>query len=143
MKLILRLLAAISLTSLIFLSSPPACASSAVVNLSQKVTLSYTASGTQPFTQKWMKDGTPIAGATAPTFVIPAFAAADSGDYQVVVTNSAGSTTSDHAVLTQVVVAPGNVVTGIQVVYNGATKFYPLGNSTININLGDFKTPRV
>jgi len=143
MKLMLRLLSSIMLLSLIFLSSPPACASSAVVNLTQKVTFSYTASGTQPFTQQWTKGGTPIAGATAPTFVIPAFAAADAGDYQVVVTNSAGSSTSDHAVLSQVIVAPGNVTTGIQVVYKGVTKFYPLGTQTILINLGDFKAPKV
>ncbi|MBI5688643.1 MAG: immunoglobulin domain-containing protein [Verrucomicrobia bacterium] len=70
------------------------------------VTLSVVARGTQPFTYAWRKGGTPlvdggvISGATAATLTLTGVTAADSGSYDVVVTNSVGNTTSNPATLT-------------------------------------------
>jgi hypothetical protein len=58
------------------------------------------ASGTAPLTYVWRKDGTAIAGATSATYTIAAVATGDAGSYTVVVTNSAGSATSNAATLT-------------------------------------------
>ena len=58
------------------------------------------ASGTAPLTYVWRKDGTAIAGATSATYTIAAVATGDAGSYTVVVTNSAGSATSNAAALT-------------------------------------------
>lgn len=63
-------------------------------------------SGTAPFTYQWRKSTpsnptpTAIAGATSATLVITNPKVADSGTYSVVVSNSAGSTVSDDAVVT-------------------------------------------
>lgn len=48
-------------------------------------------SGTGPFTYQWEFEGVPIPGATSETLLIPSFSAANSGDYQVTVTNPLGS----------------------------------------------------
>lgn len=73
--------------------------------VSKGVTISVTANGTMPFSYQWRKAQPnqapqPIAGATAATFVIPNPKVTDSGIYSVVVSNSAGSTVSDDAVVT-------------------------------------------
>jgi hypothetical protein len=90
-------------------------ASSAAVGVGQTVTFSVTADGTQPFTYQWAKAGSAIPGATASTYVISKFAVTDVGVYTVVVSNSAGSATSDTATLTQLIVAPSNVKTNTTV----------------------------
>jgi plastocyanin len=66
----------------------------------QTVTFSVTADGTAPFSNQWCKDGVNIAGATAATFSISCVQLTDAGTYCVIVSNSAGSATSDNAVLT-------------------------------------------
>ncbi len=62
-------------------------------------TFSVSANGNGPFTYQWRRDGTPIAGATGPTLSLPRVQAADFGDYDVVVSNAAGSSTSESAQL--------------------------------------------
>lgn len=75
------------------------------------VTFSVTvASGTLPFTYQWRKNGVAIVGATAATYNIPSVAASDVGTYTVVVTNKAGSTTSDNGVFTLTVTPGGATV---------------------------------
>lgn len=64
------------------------------------VMLSVQATGTGPFTYTWLKDGNPVAGAAEPTLTIDPAAPTDSGAYVCQVTNSAGTDTSDPAVLT-------------------------------------------
>jgi hypothetical protein len=64
------------------------------------LTLSVGASGTAPFTYQWRKGGANLSGATNATFTIAAVATGDAGNYDVVVTNSAGSVTSTAATLT-------------------------------------------
>ncbi len=63
-------------------------------------TFTVTATGTAPFTYQWQKNGTPIAGATSASYTTPTLQAADDGEtFTVVVTNSAGSATSNGAKL--------------------------------------------
>ena len=60
---------------------------------------SVSASGTAPLSYQWKKDGKDIAGATSNPYTIAAATMADGGAYSVVVTNSAGSVTSNEAKL--------------------------------------------
>lgn len=62
--------------------------------LGQMMSLFVDADGTPPLSFQWRKNGNPISGATGMSLVIPSFAAADAGDYSVVVTNAAGNATS-------------------------------------------------
>ncbi|MGD0941422.1 MAG: fibronectin type III domain-containing protein, partial [Terracidiphilus sp.] len=74
---------------------------SQTVTVSQAATFSVVASGTAPLTYQWQSNGTAIAGATDPSYTIPATTVANNGtDYTVVVTNAIGSITSAVAVLT-------------------------------------------
>ena len=50
-------------------------------------------------TYQWFKDGNPIDGATTPSLTINNVRGFDAGSYTVVVTNAAGITTSDPAIL--------------------------------------------
>ncbi len=60
-----------------------------------------TATGTTPLTYQWMKNGVNISGATSQFYTTPATTMADNGAiFAVVVTNAAGSVTSNNATLT-------------------------------------------
>src|SRR5207248_2149591 len=65
---------------------------SATATVGGTITLTAAASGTPTPTYQWNKNGTPIAGATNATLVIPSAQAADAGSYTVTITNSAGTT---------------------------------------------------
>jgi CSLREA domain-containing protein len=60
---------------------------------------SVTASGAVPLSYQWRFNGTDISGAEARELTISHVEAADAGNYDVVVSNSLGSLTSDTAVL--------------------------------------------
>ncbi|MCX6956583.1 MAG: S8 family serine peptidase [Verrucomicrobia bacterium] len=62
--------------------------------------LFVTATGTDPFTFQWSKDGKAIAGATNATLLFTATTAADAGSYTVAVTNGGKTLTPAPAVLT-------------------------------------------
>lgn len=66
----------------------------------QTLTLSATASAPLAMTYQWHKNGSPISGATAPTCTIAGVASIHAGNYTVVATNPAGSTTSAVATIT-------------------------------------------
>lgn len=70
------------------------------VTAGSSATFTVTATGDSPLTYQWRKDGTAIAGATASTYTLASVAAADAGGYSVVVSNPAGSVTSNTATLT-------------------------------------------
>ena len=71
--------------------------SGAVVNGSSPITLQASATGS-PTTYQWNLNGVPIAGATGATEIVYP-TAANEGDYTVVVTNSAGSASTDAGTL--------------------------------------------
>ena len=78
------------------------------------MTFTVEAEGTGPFTYQWRKDGQSISGATSPSFMIDPVQMSSAGEYDVVVTNEAGSVTSDAANL-----AVLDLVAGHEVVGNG------------------------
>jgi alpha-tubulin suppressor-like RCC1 family protein len=68
--------------------------------------LTVGASGIQPLAYQWQYGGVNIAGATNPVMVLYNVQTANSGIYNVVVTNSNGSVTSSNGVLTVINAAP-------------------------------------
>jgi GH25 family lysozyme M1 (1,4-beta-N-acetylmuramidase) len=64
------------------------------------IKLSASAGGAAPLRYQWRFNGANIAGATNSSFTMTNLQAANAGNYVVVVTNSAGATTSSAAVLT-------------------------------------------
>ena len=75
-------------------------------------TFSVVATGSATLAYQWKKNGADISGATSSTYAIPATTSADSGDYSVVVTNSAGTVTSAAASLTVTAQAVAPSITG-------------------------------
>ena len=63
-------------------------------------TLTVSAIGVPPLTYQWRKDGVALAGATTATYAVTSVSAANSGSYDVVVSNSFGSATSKPALVT-------------------------------------------
>jgi CSLREA domain-containing protein len=97
--------------------SPPATSAAATLTVNTPTTIAsqpsdqmvcpgtaasftVTASGTGPFTYQWRKHGSNINGANASTYSLPAAAAGDAGSYDVIVTGTCGSATSNAATLT-------------------------------------------
>ncbi len=80
-------------------------------------TLHVAAAGAGPLSYQWRKGGIDIAGAVAADLVISPATATDAGDYDVVVTNEGGSTTSQTATLTvrplPVAAFHGDVLSGV------------------------------
>jgi len=71
------------------------------VTVGQTATFSVAATGTGPISYQWQKSGVSIGGATSSSYTTPATTAANSGStYAVLVSNSAGSATSNGATLT-------------------------------------------
>ncbi|HUG09917.1 MAG TPA: immunoglobulin domain-containing protein [Opitutaceae bacterium] len=68
--------------------------------LGGNVTYAVTVSGIGPFAYQWRRNGVNIAGATGATLTLSNVQAGQGGNYSVVVTNSAGSVTSNAAALT-------------------------------------------
>ena len=79
-------------------NSAKSAAGTAIVG--QAVTFSVTSDGTTPFTYQWCKNSANIAGATGTSYAISSVQLTDAGSYCVVVSNAAGSATSDIATLT-------------------------------------------
>jgi hypothetical protein len=80
------------------ITSQPA---SQTITAGQTATFSVTASGTAPLTYQWQKNGVAISGATSSSYTTPAETTSDNGaQFSVIVSNSAGTATSNSAVLT-------------------------------------------
>jgi len=78
----------------------------------QPASFSVAASGTAPLNYQWQRNGADIAGATATTYALPTTALTDTGaTFRAVVTNVAGSATSNAATLTVTSGAPVLTVT--------------------------------
>jgi uncharacterized protein (TIGR02145 family) len=79
-------------------------------------TFSVTATGSEPLMYQWQCIGTDISGATSSSYTTPATTSSNNGDiYRCVVSNSAGSATSNDATLKVGAVADtdGNVYTSV------------------------------
>ena len=71
------------------------------VSVGKTAKFSVTATGTSPFSYQWMKNGLNITGATKASYTTPPTVPADNGSlFSVKVSNAAGSTTSNNALLT-------------------------------------------
>src|SRR5439155_5764267 len=67
----------------------------------EKAKFSVRATGTAPLSYQWEKNGANITGATSASYTTPATTLADNGAlFAVIVSNSAGSVTSNNATLT-------------------------------------------
>jgi glucose/arabinose dehydrogenase len=92
----------------------------AIVNQPQSITVtqgqpasfSVTATGTAPLQYQWQKNNVNIAGATASTYTISSAQPGDAAGYRVIVSNSAGSATSNTA---QLGVTPFNAAPQAQI----------------------------
>jgi hypothetical protein len=74
---------------------------SQTVAAGQAASFTVAAAGTAPLTYQWQKNGSNIAGATSASYTTPATTTSDNGaTFRAVVTNSAGSATSNAATLT-------------------------------------------
>jgi len=65
----------------------------------EEVSFKVEASGTEPLSFQWKKDGTEIAGAVSDIYSIPEVTASDSGSYSAIVSNDCGWIESDQASL--------------------------------------------
>ena len=71
------------------------------VTVGQTATFMVVATGTAPLSYQWQENGTAISGATSASYTTAATSSSDNGaKFQVVVSNSAGSVTSNAATLT-------------------------------------------
>ena len=73
---------------------------SVTVTSGNSASFSVVASGTAPLSYQWSFNGTAISGATASSYSISTATSNNAGNYQVVVSNQAGSVTSTTATLT-------------------------------------------
>ncbi len=77
------------------------------VTVGGRATFSVSATGLAPLSYQWQKNGADIAGATSPSYTTPPADLTDNNStYRCRVTNSAGSVTSNSAVLTVTVNTP-------------------------------------
>ena len=86
-----------------FVQVPPSITTQPVsqsVTVGSNVTFTVVATGTPPLSYQWKKNGVDIAGATAAALSLSNAQLGDAGTYSVVVTNGAGSVTSNPATLT-------------------------------------------
>jgi hypothetical protein len=73
------------------------------VMIGSSVSFSVSVSGSPPFHYQWQFNGSNLLNATNAAYAIQAVAATNTGNYSVVVTNSAGSATSSNVVLTVII----------------------------------------
>ena len=108
---------------------------SQTVNAGTAATFTAAATGTAPLTYQWRKDGTPILGATTATFTLSSVQPTDAAAYTVVISNPAGSSTSNVAILAVTIPNPGrlinlSVLTDIATVGDDFTLGYVVGGSS-------------
>ena len=98
---------------------------SQTISAGQTASFSVTTSGTAPLSYQWRKNGTSISGATSSTYTTLPETASDSGaQFAVVVSNAAGSVTSNAATLTVNAASPGALTPN--------TTSLSFGNMTVN-----------
>jgi hypothetical protein len=107
----------------------------AVNNFTELASFSVSAFGTPPLAYHWRKNGVNIGDATNSTFIFNSSFVHDSGNFDVVVSNYAGSVTSSVAIL-QVNPALGTVVlNNYTQVYNGTAWLVTASTTPTNLAL--------
>ena len=82
------------------------------VTAGQSASFTVAATGDAPLAYQWQRNGVAIAGATSTTYTLAATVLGDSGaTFRAVVTNGAGSATSNNATLTVTAAAPVLTIT--------------------------------
>ena len=97
----------------------------------QTVVLAVNATGSQPMTYAWKRDGALIDGQTGASLTLPDIAGTDAGVYSVVIRNSAGLTESDGVTVS--VVQPVSIASqpeAASVVLGGSTLFQVAATGT-------------
>ena len=120
------------------ITTQPANAS---VSVGQTATFSVMATGSAPLSYQWLQGSTAISGATAASYTTPATTAANSGEqFQVQVSNTAGSVTSNMATLTVTAnpTAPADVVTHHYDVSRSGVNAAETALTTSNVNSTTF-----
>jgi hypothetical protein len=101
---------------------------SQTVGVGQTVNFVVVATGTAPLSYQWQKNGANIAGATSNSYTTPAAASSDNAaKFTVVVSNSAGSVTSNTATLTVTSTPQNN--TAPQIITQPASQTVTAGQS--------------
>jgi hypothetical protein len=95
--------------------------------LGSPVTFSVGATGTDPLSYRWQFNGTNLPGATAAFYTISSPGTNNAGPYRVVITNAAGSATSDVAILT-LIPPPATNIAYLHTLQDGVT--YAVTNTT-------------
>jgi hypothetical protein len=115
------------------------------VTAGQNATFSVTATGTAPLTYQWQNAATQtnIMGATSSTYTVSSTTMAESGmSFRVVVSNSAGSTTSSTATLTVNAATPPPSTVSVLTYHNDIGRTGLNANETIlttaNVNVATF-----
>jgi hypothetical protein len=102
------------------ISSQPA---SATITAGQTATFNVAATGTAPLMYQWSKNGMAISGANSATYTTPSETAADNNaKFTVAVSNGAGSSTSNAAILT---------VSASSLLLNSSSSSLSFGNVTM------------
>lgn len=112
-------------------ASPPAITQhpqSATRYAGTSVTFSGAATGTEPITYQWTKDGSDIPGATSSSLTLNNLQASDAGSYRLVARNFMGTATSDPATLT-IIAAPAGSYTAA-VLAGQPIAYWRLGESS-------------
>ncbi len=87
----------------------------------QSATFNVVATGSQPLGYQWQRNGVNISGATTSAYMLASSSLADSGaSFRCVVTNSAGTTVSNAAVLSVNRVVGGSIIFAVNA---GSTRF--------------------
>lgn len=108
--------------------------SSRTVSEGHPTTFSVSATGQEPITYRWQKNGVDIAGATSTSYILTATSMSDNGaSFRAVVTNQFGSVTSNEATLTVTLNQPptGNIISpGVGTIYRAGDTITYSGSAT-------------
>jgi len=114
-------------------------------------TFSVAASGTEPLAYQWCFNGTNLAGQTSTTLTLGSVQTAQAGSYTVVVTNAAGSVTSQVAALTvlvptRIISLSGDLAFGDVLVGSSSNRVLTItnaGNSALRVTNITYSPPGV